>query len=115
MRGTPTERVVWPWPVRSSARTTSPGPKRRVVPSPIPISICPARIKMYCRRGAVCQSLQYSAGQQRNTTLAPTTVEQHDILARPLDQEMVQTDLAEFVDDDRRCRHAGLLQDVVED
>src|SRR5437868_11025951 len=32
MRGTPTERVVWPWPVRSSARTTSPGPKRRVVP-----------------------------------------------------------------------------------
>src|SRR3954454_3876631 len=49
IRGTPTERVVWPWPVRSSARTTSPGPKRRVVPSPIPISICPARIKMYCR------------------------------------------------------------------
>src|SRR5689334_259581 len=34
------------------------GPKRRVVPSPIPISICPASIKMYCRRGAVCQSLQ---------------------------------------------------------
>jgi hypothetical protein len=37
--GTPNERVVWPWPVRSSARTTSPGPKRRVVPSPIPISL----------------------------------------------------------------------------
>src|SRR5207244_11448373 len=49
-RGSPTERVVWPWPVRSSARTTSPGPKRRVEPSPIPISICPSRIKMYCRR-----------------------------------------------------------------
>src|SRR6266849_4946026 len=40
-RGTPSERVVWPLPVLSSARTTSPGPKRRVVPSPIPISICP--------------------------------------------------------------------------
>ena len=25
---------------------------------PIPISTCPARIKMYCRRGAVCQSLK---------------------------------------------------------
>ena len=65
IRGTPNERVVWPWPVRSSARTTSPGPKRRVAPSPIPISICPARIKMYCRRGAVCQSLRWSAGKQR--------------------------------------------------
>src|ERR1700730_13075603 len=28
IRGTPNERVVWPWPVRSSARTTSPGPRR---------------------------------------------------------------------------------------
>ena len=30
--------------------------------------------------------------------------EHHDILARPLDQEMFKTDLAEFVDDDRRRR-----------
>jgi hypothetical protein len=41
-------------------------------------------------------------------------VEQHDILARPLDQQMVETDLAEFVDDDRCCHHAGLLQHMVE-
>ena len=55
IRGTPNERVVWPWPVRSSARTTSPGPKRRVVPSPIPISICPMRIKCIVA-GARCAS-----------------------------------------------------------
>ena len=46
---------MWPWPVRSSARTTSPGPKRRVVPSPIPISICPMRIKCIVA-GARCAS-----------------------------------------------------------
>src|SRR5207244_3141904 len=32
-RGTPTDRVMWPLPVRSSATTTSPDPKRRIVPS----------------------------------------------------------------------------------
>lgn len=35
----PTERVVWPWPVRSSTCRMSPGLKVRLVPSPMPISI----------------------------------------------------------------------------
>jgi hypothetical protein len=41
-------------------------------------------------------------------------VEQHDILARPFDQQMVETDLTKFVDDHRGRRHAGLLQHMVE-
>ena len=41
-------------------------------------------------------------------------VEQHHILARTLDEQMVEANLAEFVDDDRRRRHAGLFQHVVE-
>ena len=43
IRGTANERVVSPWPVGSMARTTSPGPNRRVVPSPIAISISPEK------------------------------------------------------------------------
>ena len=35
----PTERVVWPCPVRSSTCRMSPGLNIRLVPSPIPISI----------------------------------------------------------------------------
>ena len=47
-RGTlPTTRVVWPLPVRSSARVTWPGPKRCTVPSPRPISTSPARLMTY--------------------------------------------------------------------
>jgi len=45
IRGTPNERVVWPWPVRSSARTTSPGPKRRVGAIADPDFHLPTRIK----------------------------------------------------------------------
>ena len=86
-----------------------------------------------CRIGKA-SGLNHDAGEPRDFVLSPVheearqgvddvvthraaqaaAVEQHDVLARPLDQEMVQTDLAKFVDDDRRCRHAGLLQDVVE-
>ena len=62
-RGTPTDRVMWPLPVRSSANTTSPGPKRRIVPSPLPISIAPDRTKIYWRRGAMCQSLITPTGK----------------------------------------------------
>src|SRR5207249_4678885 len=58
-RGTwPTTRVVCPCPVRSSAIFTSPGPRRWMVPSPKPISASPDRVMMYCRRGALCQSLK---------------------------------------------------------
>src|SRR5215510_11726702 len=68
-RGTcPTTRVVWPCPVRSSAILTSPGPRRWIVPSPRPISASPDRVMMYCRRGAVCQSLNEPGGVERNTT-----------------------------------------------
>ena len=41
-------------------------------------------------------------------------VEQDDILVRPLDQQVVEADLAELVDDDRRGGHVGLLQHVIE-
>ena len=41
-------------------------------------------------------------------------VEQHDVLARPLDEEMVETDLAELVDDDRGRGHVGLFQHMIE-
>jgi len=37
----PTDLVVWPWPVRSSANVTCPGPNRWNVPSPRPISTSP--------------------------------------------------------------------------
>ena len=78
--------------------------------------------------------LDYDAGEPRDLVLGPVdeqarqgvddvvahraaeapAVEQHYILARPLDQQMVETDLAEFVDDDRCRRHAGPLQHMVE-
>src|SRR5215510_14249388 len=68
-RGTcPTTRVVWPCPVRSSAIFTSPGPRWWIVPSPKPISASPDKVMMYCRRGAVCQSLKEPGGVERNTT-----------------------------------------------
>src|SRR6266581_319174 len=72
-RGTwPTTRVVCPCPVRSSAIFTSPGPRRWMVPSPRPISASPDRVMMYCRRGALCQSLKWPGAVERNTTpLAP--------------------------------------------
>ena len=41
-------------------------------------------------------------------------VEQHDIVGGALDQEMVDADLAKFVDDDCGRRHLGLLQHVVQ-
>jgi hypothetical protein len=41
-------------------------------------------------------------------------VEQHDLLARPLDEQMVETNLAKLVDDHRRRGHPGLLQHVIE-
>ena len=55
-RGTsPTTRVIWPCPVRSSASTTSPGSIRAIVPSPTSISALPDSVMEYCRRGAQCQ------------------------------------------------------------
>jgi hypothetical protein len=41
-------------------------------------------------------------------------VQQNDILARLLDQQMVETDLAELVDDDRGSGHVGLFQNMIE-
>ena len=41
-------------------------------------------------------------------------VQQYDILGRAFDQQVVEADLAEFVDDDSGRRHAGLLQHVVQ-
>ena len=78
--------------------------------------------------------LDRDAGEKRNLALDPIdkqvgqgvddvaahcaaqtpTVQQHDILARTLDEKMVEPDLTELVDDDRGRRHAGLLQYVVE-
>ena len=43
----PTERVVWPCPVKSSTCDMSPGLNIRFVPSPIPISIWPTRTMTY--------------------------------------------------------------------
>ena len=42
-----TTRLTWPRPVRSSASMMSPGPKRRLVPSPTSISTSPWRVIMY--------------------------------------------------------------------
>jgi len=86
------------------------------------------------RRIGQAGGLDYDTGEPRDLALGPVdkqarqgvddvvahgaaqaaAVEQHDIFGRPFDQEMVETDLAEFVDDHRGRRHAGLLQHVVE-
>ena len=58
----PTTRVTWPWPVRSSASRTSPGPKRLVEPSPTSISPSPSSVTTYCRPGAQCQSRHVVGG-----------------------------------------------------
>jgi hypothetical protein len=63
------DRLRWPWPVVSSARMIEPGPKRRLVPSPISTSLSPASRITYCRRGAVCQSYTYPTGDLRKTML----------------------------------------------
>jgi hypothetical protein len=64
-RSPPTLRLVCPCPVRSSNRTASPAPNRRVVPSPITTSIWPPARKMaYWRRGALCQSLKRPLGDR---------------------------------------------------
>ena len=55
----------------------------------------------------------FNQGAPRRAAEA-AAVQQHNVLARPLDQQMVEADLAELVDDHRRRRHAGLLQHVVE-
>lgn len=45
MRGSgPTSRVMWPWPLRSSAIRMSPGPTRCTEPSPISISTAPESV-----------------------------------------------------------------------
>ncbi len=90
---------------------------------------------MQDRRGVgETSGLDRNAGEERNLALDPVdeqagqsvdnvaahgaaqtaAVEQHDILARPLDEEMVEADLAELVDDNRGRRHAGLLQHMIE-
>src|SRR5437868_8152418 len=51
---------------------------------PIPISICPVSIKMYCRRGAVCQSLQWSAGKQRSEEHTSELQSRFDLVCRLL-------------------------------
>src|SRR6266446_7360311 len=64
-RSPPMLRLVCTCPVRSSNRTASPGPNRRVVPSPITTSIWPPERKMaYWRRGALCQSLKRPLGER---------------------------------------------------
>ena len=53
-RGFPaTARLMWPWPVVSSASRISPAWRIRRVPSPISISTSPSRFTTSCRRGAV--------------------------------------------------------------
>ena len=86
------------------------------------------------RRIGEAGGLDHDAGEERDLALDPVdkqigqgvddvaahgaaqaaAVQQHDILARPLDQQMVEADLAELVDDDRGRRHAGLLQHMIE-
>ena len=51
-QGDATSRVTCPCPVRSSARSTSPGPTRRTLPSPHSISAAPRSVITNCRRGA---------------------------------------------------------------
>ena len=46
----PCVAVVWPWPVVSSTRRASPGPKTCLEPSPRPISSCPDRMTTNWRR-----------------------------------------------------------------
>ncbi len=38
----------------------------------------------------------------------------HNAVASLIDKQVIQPDLAEFVDDDRRVRHRRILQDPVE-
>src|SRR5712692_3421799 len=69
MRGSlPTARVVWPLPVRSSARMPSPGPNRCIEPSPRPISTPPCSVITNWRRGALCQSMKAPGWTRLKTT-----------------------------------------------
>ena len=66
----PTTRVVWPLPVRSSASKIEPGPQRTTVPSLEAISASPANMMEYWRRGAQCQSRKYPGAFLRKVTPA---------------------------------------------
>src|SRR5438128_1742035 len=61
----PTSRVAWPWPVRSSAIRMSPGPRRRIVPSPISMSTAPDSVNTAARPGAWCQGLDRAGAKRR--------------------------------------------------
>ena len=54
VRGSPpTLRLMWPCPVRSSARRIVPGPSTRRSPAPVSISTDPVRLTTSWRRGAL--------------------------------------------------------------
>jgi len=42
----PMVRVLWPSPLRSMAKITSPGPNRSIVSLPMPTSTCPDGVKI---------------------------------------------------------------------
>src|SRR5882724_4280282 len=67
-RGASISRVMWPCPVVSSASMMSPGPKRRLVPSPHSTSARPASVITNWRRGATWKSSAPPAGVSRKIT-----------------------------------------------
>jgi hypothetical protein len=62
----PSVRVMWPLPVKSSARTIRPGSRRIFCPPPNSISPRPLSVTAYCRCDGWCQSWTWPGDQRTN-------------------------------------------------